>query len=356
MRDDDDDVLANIDLSAWTPPAPPSSLVDDVIARVTAPPPVVHASRAKRWWIAGAVAAAVAAVAAFALWGVERAPVPTTAIGEHPAARPDYDAEVARLTAELERVQREIDRHQIGGPSPAVERAKEELERKQRALRPLVDKIDHLKGKSPQAAACDEVTCVLTNDEPACCAKYRKPSPPIADSLDRNAIDKAVDAIKPQVMACGGSFAGMMKLGGMVAPSGELTVSHVTGPDGTDKPADVAACIHGAALNLTFPKTRKGGSFTYPFVFEAKPACDAAFLVEKGNALANAGFWDKALARFEDALACAPSDATTKRAFAAACNAKLAAKAKLYYGKLAASARTQLAPLCARNGIALDGR
>lgn len=79
-REDDDDVLAGIDLAAWQPPPPPGSLADAVIARLREPPPVAavepqpatpRRTRLARALGAGAVAAAVAGLA---LWGTVRAP------------------------------------------------------------------------------------------------------------------------------------------------------------------------------------------------------------------------------------------------------------------------------------------
>lgn len=91
MRDDDDrddhddhGALAGIDLGAWQPPPPPSSLADAVIARLREPSPVAAVesqppaalrarprTRIAQILGAGAVAAAISGLA---LWGTARAP------------------------------------------------------------------------------------------------------------------------------------------------------------------------------------------------------------------------------------------------------------------------------------------
>lgn len=227
---------------------------------------------------------------------------------------------------------------------------------------------------SPKSAGCDEMSCVLGDGNSACCAKYKKAaSPPPADAmpdaLDRQTIMQAVDAVRAQMEDCGADFEGTMTLKATVAPSGELTSTKVVGPKGEDEPKAIAACMHAAALNMSFPRTKSGGAFNYPFRFKTKPPADPAgkaaptkvaenagcdqleFLLEKGNALANHGMWNKALEKFEEALRCKDTEVTRKRAFAAACHAKLAPAASRHYANLPAAARTQLLPVCQRNGV-----
>jgi tetratricopeptide (TPR) repeat protein len=496
MRDDED-ALAGYDLTAWEAPPPPASLVDGVIARARESampelvakeerPRVVAAARPRpRWWLAGATAAAVCAVAAIGLWGLERAgtnavPLPTSgalvatsaqmiSLGAS-SATVDPQAEVhwrregarlvvaqprgsvvwqvgaadtlvidagatvasveasgARLRVEVNMLERTNERVIAGSAAvtaavalvtvlvyegsakvshpdhtvtvvageryevkPAAERreltvgatpieiaqTKEELERAKDRLEKLVEERRRLEAELEvtRPATCDEVECVLTNYDGACCAKYKKAaSPPPAnatpDSLDRHAVQQAVDAVRAQMEDCGANFDGTMKLVVKVAPSGDITSTKVIGPKGEDDPRDVAACMHAAALNMPFPKTKSGGAFNYPFRFKNKPPADPAdkavstkvaekvgcdqvdFILEKGNALANHGMWDKALEKFEAALRCKDTEVTRKRAFAAACNAKLAPAASRHYAKLPPAARTQLLPACQRNGV-----
>ncbi|MBL0214404.1 MAG: hypothetical protein IPQ07_11005 [Myxococcales bacterium] len=79
MRDRDDELSSDYDLSAWEVPPPSAGLADAVIARVREPASAAAAVEAsekptRRWWIAGGIAAVVAAAVAFALWGIQRAP------------------------------------------------------------------------------------------------------------------------------------------------------------------------------------------------------------------------------------------------------------------------------------------
>ena len=537
MRDEDD-ALAGIDLTAWEPPAPPASLVDGVIARakesampaLVEPTPSRVANAAprgahKRWWIAGGVAASVAAVAAFGLWGLERAKpapevpaaaaIPTSGevVATHaqalvlgastarlePGARIawrregarlvvaqragsaawqvdrgdtlviDAGAEVASVEASgaslrvevtmLDRTDVRIatattaiaatvalvtvlvyegtakvvhdghtvnvvageryavnpqvtldDQATVGSKPVDVAAKKREIEEFEQRIRENNEKLKALENDAAEppkpASTCDEVSCVLTDYEGACCAKFKqepvelappakqpvpastcdevscvlhggaccdkfkkkpadgkRPDPNLPLGLDRSMITSAMAAIEPQLEACGASFKGKIKLKVWVGPAGEVTRTTVIGPNGADDPPEVAACLHGAALNLVFPKTREGGAFGYPLVYDGTPtaapapmpstpsACDVDALLETGNAFANAGSWDKELVKFDAAYRCKPSDATAKRAFAAACNAKDAAKAKSYYAKLPVDAQNQLLPFCKRNGI-----
>ncbi len=82
MRDDDDNMLADYDLSAWEVPPPSPGLADAVIARAKQPAGVAPveelagkpARRRRGLVIGGALVAVLAAALAFVLWGTERAP------------------------------------------------------------------------------------------------------------------------------------------------------------------------------------------------------------------------------------------------------------------------------------------
>ncbi|MGE5184952.1 MAG: serine/threonine-protein kinase [Acidobacteriota bacterium] len=79
-------------------------------------------------------------------------------------------------------------------------------------------------------------------------------------------------------------------------------------------------------------------------------ACDADVLDEKARQLEATGRHAEALADFEGAIACKPTDRRYQLAFMSACNAANLAKAKLFYKKIAGN-RSNLAMMCVRNGI-----
>ena len=128
---------------------------------------------------------------------------------------------------------------------------------------------------SPVAQAhsddCDEVSCVLDDYVPPCCAQYRRPAKPrevVADpspqALDRKMIVDGVNSVKPRIMACATSEVhGTLKVRVRVAPSGAVTsVTVAATPD-----PKLGSCVHDVMTSILFMPTRNGGSFSYPFVF-----------------------------------------------------------------------------------------
>ena len=107
---------------------------------------------------------------------------------------------------------------------------------------------------------CDEVSCVLENYEPVCCAHFRKP----ADALDREAIITGVEQIRPFVRLCDHmNVKGRAKVSVKVLPDG--TVSSVTAMEAPSR--ELATCVSNAMERARFIPTVHGGSFTYPFNF-----------------------------------------------------------------------------------------
>ncbi len=109
---------------------------------------------------------------------------------------------------------------------------------------------------------CDEVSCVLNNYEPACCAKFKRGT---ADSLDRAQIADGIAKVKPLIAACGdkSSAKGKVKVHVTVAPDGSVSALMVEEtPDN-----DLANCVAGVVHMVRFAATRDGGSFGYPFIF-----------------------------------------------------------------------------------------
>lgn len=87
----------------------------------------------------------------------------------------------------------------------------------------------------------------------------------VQENLDRAAISAGIAKIKPAVMECGTKHTvkGKVKAAVMVGPDGKVTTVEIK-----ETPApELGACVASAIQAGTFKKTRKGGSFTYPFVF-----------------------------------------------------------------------------------------
>ncbi len=80
--------------------------------------------------------------------------------------------------------------------------------------------------------------------------------------------------------------------------------------------------------------------------------CDAAALDEKARQQEATGQHAGALASFEQAIACKPTDRRYQLAFMSACNAANLSKARLYYRKVVGN-RANLAQMCVRNGISI---
>jgi predicted Zn finger-like uncharacterized protein len=128
---------------------------------------------------------------------------------------------------------------------------------------------------------CDEVSCLLNNNDGPCCAKFKKgkkaapsggggdsPSAPksdLPDTLDRDMISGGVAKVKARVMACGdkSSAKGTVKV--HVKVTGAGTVSDVSVSSSPDDA--LGSCVKAAMSRASFPKTQSGGSFGYPFVF-----------------------------------------------------------------------------------------
>ena len=135
--------------------------------------------------------------------------------------------------------------------------------------------------KSGGGGDCDEVSCVLSSYEGACCAKFRKggsksapagggtPAAPRAgdlpDSLDRAMISDGVAKVKAKAQACGdrSPAKGQVKVSVKVSPDG-----HVTGVTVRNTPdPGLGNCVQAVMQTAKFARTQNGGSFAYPFQF-----------------------------------------------------------------------------------------
>ncbi len=170
-----------------------------------------------------------------------------------------------------------------------------------------------------------------------------------ADSLDRDAITAAMNSVRAEVMRCGDQHPakGVVKVRVHVQPDG--VADEVT--DETTPDEDLGMCVAGAVNQARYPQTKNGGSFNYPFKFDGKPPCDADALDEKARMDEAVGQHAAALANFEAAIKCKPTDRLYSLAFMAACNAANLSKARYYYAKVPAGSRKNLEQMCVRNGI-----
>jgi TonB family protein len=88
----------------------------------------------------------------------------------------------------------------------------------------------------------------------------------VPENLDRSAISAGISSIKPKVATCGQSapdVKGTVKVKVLVTPAGTVKSASVTeAPDDT-----LGQCVTDVVKTAKFSATKKGGSFTYPFVF-----------------------------------------------------------------------------------------
>jgi tetratricopeptide (TPR) repeat protein len=82
-------------------------------------------------------------------------------------------------------------------------------------------------------------------------------------------------------------------------------------------------------------------------------SCDADELKNKGMEEVNMGEHAKALALFDQSLACKHDSYVVALAFMAACNSQDAAKARLYYGQLSPAQQSKYKMMCERNHVDL---
>lgn len=121
-------------------------------------------------------------------------------------------------------------------------------------------------------AKCDEISCLLTPDDP-CCARLQAkkplqpppPPPPVTPaSLDRAAIASTMSSIRGAVLACGtrASAKGSLKVKVAVSPSGVAVASIQQSLD----PA-IDACVVTAIGRARFPRAQAPTTFVYPYLF-----------------------------------------------------------------------------------------
>jgi hypothetical protein len=280
MNDDDDDVLARINLHAWRVPPPPAADRPSILSRALSPAAPRTRSRSRVTWMFAALAIANVVLAAIIVIIIVQRPPPTT-VTVQPAGGGSVDRQTGELLRRLEEEQRKLERElaDVQQLRTAVEQLAErvrqcEADRRERPgpkpRRELPEPVD--------AGTCDEVSCVLTNYEGDCCATFRRrgpaprtrtSTPALPDTLDRRAIMAGIAAVRAQVLACGqhSTAKRTVKVRLRVAPSGHVESTFV---EQTPEPA-LGFCVASAIKQATFEPTHHGGSFSYPFVFGASP-------------------------------------------------------------------------------------
>jgi hypothetical protein len=225
-------------------------------------------------------------------------------------------------------------------------------------IRELEDRIKQLEAErdSSDKTACDEVSCVLTNYNGACCEKFKPPGkqqPAIADGINRNIISSVMRLASSEIQACPtDGFVGTVKVKVVVAPDGSVTRATATAT--TNLPAALSSCVEGVVLDALFPKTVSGGTFSYPYTYAVSApvaSCDADAFRQKGDDHLATGMDAAALAAFEKSIRCRPDPSLYRKAFLAACRSKNSGKAKQYFALIPGDQQASLAAICTRNGI-----
>ena len=367
MRDDDDDVLADYDLSAWDVPPPSPGLADAVIARAKQPAGVAATEDplgkpVRRWWIGGVVAAGIAASLAVGLWGLQRAP--KDGGGDVFAARAqlvELGSSRVQLDANAEMHWRR-DKHRVTVSQPrgaaswtihgddtfvidagAMVASVEASGASLRVEVTMNVSDARVIGASALTAAVVAMVTVVVYEgrvkvvsggqtvtvEPGTTLELRNPAlapPPVAvgAATDQLAeMDRQIAELRRELEE---------------ARRPKRTVDPV--------PCDEVACVlnnYEGECCLKFKKTPKPP----PPV----AACDVAELTKKGDDRFGSGMFAAALASYEQALECKPETTTIKKAAMAACRSKNAAKARVLVGKLASDQRNAVLQICVREGI-----
>ncbi|HEU0030874.1 MAG TPA: hypothetical protein VFQ53_09580 [Kofleriaceae bacterium] len=293
IRDDDEDLLAPVDLHAWRVPPPAADARAAILTRALAP--AVPPPRARLRWPIVALAAMNLVLAALVVIVIVR-PAPAPAIVTR-AAGGGLDADTRDVLRRLDRQQRALERKlaDIDALRDTIEQLADKVADCEQTVRrdppvppgprprrdkqpdpPTVESTDappEAPSDAPPAApdpTCDEVSCVLSNYEGACCTKYRHGpvllTPPrkssLSDSLDRAAIADGMAQIRSLARACGPAKGQVMVHVRVTAAGSVGSVTVESAPDDA-----VGACVAAAVRHASFSRTVRGGSFRYPFVF-----------------------------------------------------------------------------------------
>lgn len=288
-HDEDDDALDGIDLHMWR--VPPPGVIDrpSLLLRALSPA-TAPAKRPRLVWILAAIVLLNAALVTLVVIVLVRSPAAHTTVTMQPAGGGSVDTQVRDLLQRLEREQRELERKLtelqelralVLELSEKLRRYEQQDGRRDRTVpkpadRQAPDPIDPKDNVTPSSVGrCDEVSCVLSNYEGPCCAKFRRPHVPITtvtpasdpqlETLTRTSISRGIAAVKGRVAACAdqSTAKGTVKVRVKVGTDGLVTSVVV------DRTPDAAlgACVAAVVQRAVFARTQQGGSFSYPFVF-----------------------------------------------------------------------------------------
>jgi hypothetical protein len=265
-HDDNDSPLAGVDLHVWRVPPPGSIDREALLGRALAPaiaPPKTTRLR----WILVAIVVINAAIATLIV--ILTRPTPESTTVALPAGGGDRKTlhELLRLI-EQQREQQRRAIQELEQQRRELERMFAELDKKQEQIDQLLRDIEAYE-REPRVPAPPPRR---TNPPPRRPERperiERKAVPPEAlegvPDLDRVAISTTINAIKPQIVACGArsTMKGKIRARVRVAPDGSvLSVSIDEADDDM-----LAACVANVIQRARFPQT-KGGSFSYPFIF-----------------------------------------------------------------------------------------
>lgn len=269
------------DLLAWRVPPPPQLDTRSLVMRALTPA-TQPVRRPRLRWVVAALVVTNALIAALLVIVLARPPAQPAAVVV-PAGDASTDARVQQLLARLYSDEAQlhtklVDLDQMRALVLELQAQVDRCEHDHTVSRPQpptpVMPPPPAPGPTPITAApdtsCDEVSCVLHDYEGSCCDKYKKtppvpPPPGMLDSLDRTAISNGVASVKASVAACATTApaTGTVKVYVRVGGNGLVTnVEIAATPD-----AKLGACVAAAMRRAVFPRTRLGGSFSYPFVF-----------------------------------------------------------------------------------------
>jgi hypothetical protein len=270
MNDDD---LDRINLHAWR--VPPAAAPDRAAILARSLSPAAPPKRSRTMWMFAALAIANVVLAAIIVIILAQ---PSRSTVVYQPAGGAADAATGELLRRLEHEQRELERKLVD-----IQRLRTVVENLSERVRDCEQhKADRTLPKPRRSAPdpvatepCDEVSCVLTNYDGACCTKFRRgrPAPTAAnvnpnvdtlpETLDRLAITTAIAAIRTKIVACGHGSKGKVKVKVRVSASGAVVNVIV---ESTPEP-ELGFCVARVVETAKFAPTQYGGSFSYPFVF-----------------------------------------------------------------------------------------
>lgn len=193
------------------------------------------------------------------------APEPELAVAAEPVVAP------ASTPAREERRAR---RERAGEEEPAVEAEPEIAPEPEPEVAPEPEPVAVAPAPAP-GATCDEVACLVEPEADPCCAKFQPKTKPAAEKADPAAalpetlaagdVTDGLRTARGRLLSCGDrhGFEGVAQLRLNIAADGSvLSVKTAQGN------AEFQACVENVASNVTFRKTQRGATITYPVVYK----------------------------------------------------------------------------------------